>query len=274
MKLAISTIGTIGMLASGAISQYFIDSIAKGSKWSVAFWVLIAVALALFFEFITARFRTKAPQPGPILTALDIKQRPQKILVLTLSTFTSDPPRRSNNEKFEEYFLLYAQSPRWNGWPLFAAIRPHLQTLEHLVLIGTYGPKGSVRQIEAQIKLLREMLSDRVKFYFAAVVAGQIKIIEEDFLNSVRNDGIRADSVTELRACYRKCLEFSAGHDISDSEVCFDITAGPRLIPMAAIAATINKTCTFTLVDTNLLAAGDPQPVSMWDLQVPTELSS
>ena len=161
-----------------------------------------------------------------------------RVLIAALSPFTPQPRVEADNsvviEDGDKRVVLTGNldtdigafttmSWRWNGQQFLRALRPHVQarTLEHLVLLGSPGPRGSFDSLAAAEQLAR---------LYAPSVAAQHHPV-----------AIGPEDIESLQQAFNMWIERFRKQGIAEKDIILDVTGGQKTTSIAAALTTLHS---------------------------------
>jgi len=139
-----------------------------------------------------------------------------------------------NKTNIEEVLQLLKASKQYNNWETTLRTLAHHQTaLEHLVLIGTYGDKGSHKQLATFKRVVNHLLP------WVTVTIHEKQIPE--------------NSIEEYCKVFESAIDRLNRFGYCDEDVLFDITGGKAPSSAAAAMTSLHRKASFQYVDTNEL---------------------
>lgn len=233
--LSLLTVVSSGWVGDGlngvCLWEPFIGACAAGAHPSLA--VRVVVAGLLFWAAVFLLFRTAKR----LLPVRHLARTPSvsghKVLIAAISPLKPKPMQKnghwvviegdkrvvlSGNLK-EDIDAFTALAWRWNGQQFLRSLKPHTQTLRHLVLIGSPGDWGSFGSLESAKALV-------------SLYATQADVL-------VHPDPIGPEDIEGLQTCFDHYIEHFHGLDVPQREIILDSTGGQKTTSIAAALTTL-----------------------------------
>lgn len=223
----------------GWVGDSIVDLIlGDGRRTGVLLVVLLAGLLVFLGGAYWIYYMRKDFLPARILARTNLIP-PRKAMISMVSTPNFefiDMPARSDgkvrirmNRTKEELTLsgdleidTAETDIQWNWQQLLRAIKPHVNTLKRIHLIGSSGTRGSHASLAVCAELLRQYLNDEITVTMEA-------------------EGVELDDIDALIRRIREAIGKLKKDHYFDSDIMIDSTGGPKTASIASALVTLSS---------------------------------
>lgn len=239
------TVITLSWLADGLKGECLFEHwYGPCDPHQMGMWPRIGLALGVFIIFAVIT-RLMAKNWLPVQQFASKKVSAHKVLIMPLSKFN---PQLQQDEQgrwqvngvdlvgdLERDIRALEENEatkKWNGLPFLRGLRPHMNTLEKLYLIGSSGKDGSSQQLEALRELVGKYTDANIK--------------------TIAN--INFQSVLELQGELESLIKGLLSQEdkkYREKDIVIDVTGGPKTTSIAGAFASLEwRGVEFQYVDT------------------------